>query len=112
MTDTNTLKQVERACAQLRQEGHTATFTAVATITGLGRSTLYRDPTIRGIIEQHRHRSAGCLVGQHKRHPRSDREDGARDGDHDQPTGALLGQQDKLASAAKRPGECGEGEDP
>ena len=65
MTDTNTLKQVERACAQLRQEGHTATFTAVATITGLGRSTLYRDPTIRAIIEQHRHRSAdsGSVTG-------------------------------------------------
>ena len=58
MTSTNTLNQVERACAQLRHDGHVVTFTAVADITGLGRSTLYRDPTIRAVIEQHRHRTA------------------------------------------------------
>jgi hypothetical protein len=58
MTDTNTLNRVERACTQLHHEGHTVTFTAVATITGLGRSSLYRDPTIRAVIEQHRHRTA------------------------------------------------------
>jgi len=65
MTDTRTLNQVERACAQLHQEGHTVTFTAVADLTGLGRSTLYRDPTIRAVIEQHRHRTAdsGTLAG-------------------------------------------------
>lgn len=55
MTDTNTLNRVERACTQLHHQGHTVTFTAIATITGLGRSTLYRDPTIRAVIEQHRH---------------------------------------------------------
>jgi hypothetical protein len=65
MTDTNTLNQVERACAQLRHDGHTVTFTAVAAQTGLGRSTLYRDPTIRAVIETHRHRTAdsGTLAG-------------------------------------------------
>lgn len=65
MTNTNTLNQVERACAQLRHEGHTVTFTAVADLTGLGRSTLYRDPTIRAIIEDHRHRStdSGSIAG-------------------------------------------------
>jgi len=57
MTSTHTLNQVERACAQLHHDGHTVTFTAVADLTGLGRSTLYRDPTIRAVIEQHRHRS-------------------------------------------------------
>jgi ligand-binding SRPBCC domain-containing protein len=57
MTSTSTLNQVERACAQLHHHGHAVTFTAVATLTGLGRSTLYRDPTIRAVIEQHRHRS-------------------------------------------------------
>ena len=40
MTDSNTLNQVERACAQLHHEGRAVTFTAVATRTGLGRSTL------------------------------------------------------------------------
>jgi ligand-binding SRPBCC domain-containing protein len=65
MTNANTLNQVERACAQLRREGHTVTFTAVATRAGLGRSSLYRDPTIRAVIEQHRHQTAdsGTLTG-------------------------------------------------
>ena len=65
MTDTNTLNRVERACAQLHHEGHSVTFTAVAAHTGLGRSSLYRDPTIRAVIEQHRHRTAtsGTITG-------------------------------------------------
>jgi Family of unknown function (DUF6262) len=65
MTDTNTLNQVERACAQLRHEGHAVTFTAVAACTGLGRSTLYRNPIIRAVIETHRHRTAdsGTIAG-------------------------------------------------
>ncbi len=65
MTNTNTLNQVERACAQLHQHGHSITFTAVADLTGVGRSSLYRDPTIRAVIEQHRHRSAdnGSITG-------------------------------------------------
>ena len=63
MTNTNTLNQVERACAQLRHEGQSVTFTAVAARTGLGRSTLYRDPTIRAVIETHRHRTADSLAG-------------------------------------------------
>ena len=65
MTDTNTLNSVERACAQLHRDGHTVTFTAVAAHTGLGRSTLYRDPIIRAVIETHRHRTAdsGSIAG-------------------------------------------------
>ena len=65
MTDTNTLNRVERACAQLHHEGHAITFTAVAARTGLGRSTLYRNPTIRAVIEEHRHRTAtsGTVAG-------------------------------------------------
>ena len=65
MTSTNTLNQVERACAQLHRDGRTVTFTAVATHTGLGRSTLYRDPTLRAVIEQHRHHTTdnGTLTG-------------------------------------------------
>ena len=65
MTSTNTLNQVERACAQLHHDGHAVTFTAVADLTGLGRSTLYRDPTIRAVIDQHRHRSTdnGSITG-------------------------------------------------
>jgi hypothetical protein len=65
MTETNTLNRVERACAQLHREGHSVTFTSVAARTGLGRSTLYRDPTIRALIEEHRHRTAtsGTVAG-------------------------------------------------
>jgi Family of unknown function (DUF6262) len=64
MTNT-TLNRVERACAELRHQGQPVTFTAVAARTGLGRTTLYRDPTIRAVIEEHRHRTAnsGTLAG-------------------------------------------------
>lgn len=65
MTNTTTLNRVERACAELRRDGHHVTFTAVAAATGLGRTTLYRDPTIRAAIEEHRRRTltGGTLAG-------------------------------------------------
>jgi hypothetical protein len=65
MTNTNTLNRVERACAQLHHEGKPVTFTAVAATTGLGRTTLYRNPTLRAVIEEHRHRTAssGTVAG-------------------------------------------------
>lgn len=65
MTNTSTLNRIERACAQLHHDGQAVTFTAVAARTGLGRTTLYRDPTIRAVIEEHRHRTAtsGTLAG-------------------------------------------------
>lgn len=65
MTTTSTLNRVERACIELHRDGHNVTFTAVATRTGLGRTTLYRDPTIRTIIEEHRHRAtaSGTITG-------------------------------------------------
>jgi hypothetical protein len=44
MTSANTLGRVERACTQLRRDGRPVTFTAVAARTGLGRTTLYRNP--------------------------------------------------------------------
>lgn len=58
MTNASTLNRVERACAGLHQDGYAVTFTAVAARTGLGRSTLYRDPTLRAVIEEHRHRTS------------------------------------------------------
>jgi Family of unknown function (DUF6262) len=65
MTNTSTLNRVERACARLHHDGQVVTFTAVAARTGLGRTTLYRDPTIRAVIDEHRHRAAnsGTLAG-------------------------------------------------
>jgi glutamate 5-kinase len=64
VTTANTLNRVERACAQLRHDGKKVTFTAAAA-TGLGRTTLYRDPTLRAVIDQHRHQAAasGTLTG-------------------------------------------------
>lgn len=65
MTTTSTLNRVERACTELHHNGQPVTFTAVATRTGLGRTTLYRHPTLRAVIEEHRHRSttSGTLTG-------------------------------------------------
>jgi hypothetical protein len=65
MTNTSTLNRVERACAQLHRDGQAVTFTAVAARTGLGRTTLYRDPTIRAVIDEHRHRAStsGTVAG-------------------------------------------------
>lgn len=65
MTTTHTLNRVERACTQLRHNGQAITFTAVAAHTGLGRTTLYRNPDLRALIEEYRHRSAtsGTLAG-------------------------------------------------
>ena len=65
MTSTNTLNRVERACAQLHHNGQRVTFTAVAAATGIGRTTLYRDPDLRAVIDQHRHHTAanGPLAG-------------------------------------------------
>ncbi|NKQ59424.1 hypothetical protein HFP15_41990 [Amycolatopsis sp. K13G38] len=55
---TTTLNRVERACADLHRDGQQVTFTAVAARTGLGRTTLYRNPALRSMIEEHRHRAA------------------------------------------------------
>lgn len=65
MTNTSTLNRVERACAELLRNGQAVTFTAVAVRTGLGRTTLYRDAMLRGVIEENRHRAAasGTLTG-------------------------------------------------
>jgi len=58
MTTATARTRVERACAQLARDRKPVTFTAVADLTGLSRSTLYRDPTLRGVIETNRHQAA------------------------------------------------------
>lgn len=65
MSTTSTLNRVERACAQLHHDGQPVTFTAVAARTGLGRTTLYRNPALRAVIEQHRAHTttSGTLTG-------------------------------------------------
>ncbi len=60
-----TLSRVERACAQLVRAREPITFVAVAERTGIGRATLYRDPTLRALVTEHRShgREAHTLSG-------------------------------------------------
>src|SRR5215207_3456677 len=53
---TERRQQVEDACAELLLAGQPVTFDDVATKTGLGRATLYRNPDLRAVIEEHRTR--------------------------------------------------------
>lgn len=49
--------RVERACVELTDTAEPVTFTAIAARSGVGRATLYRDPTLRAIVEEHRSRA-------------------------------------------------------
>ena len=62
---TDTIRRVEQACAELLADQQPVTFTQVAARSGLGRTTLYRNPTLRALIEEHRHRTthAATLTG-------------------------------------------------
>lgn len=62
MTDNRTMNTVERACTTLAHDGRPVTFTAVATATGLARSTLYRNTALRTIIEHHQRPPAGPMT--------------------------------------------------
>jgi transposase-like protein len=62
MSTSHTLNAVERACAELVRDGRPVTFTAVATTTGLSRSTLYRNPAIRTLVEHHKQRPDGPMT--------------------------------------------------
>src|ERR1700683_825399 len=57
MTSTQTLAKVERTCTELLHRGEVVTFTTVASTAGISRNTLYRDPTLRTVVEEHRARS-------------------------------------------------------
>ena len=52
----STLARVERVCAELATKGDAITFTAVAEHAQIGRATLYRDPQLRAIVDEHRTR--------------------------------------------------------
>jgi hypothetical protein len=55
--------RVEQACADLAANGEPVTFAAVVRRTGLARTTLYRDPTLRAVIDEHRRASTTTLAG-------------------------------------------------
>src|ERR1700728_960407 len=54
MTAPETLAKVEQTCAELLRDGEPVTFTTVASAAGLSRTTLYWDPTLRMVVEEHR----------------------------------------------------------
>ena len=56
MTPKHRRQHVEDACAAIILAGQQVTFDEVAARTGLGRATLYRNPDLRRIIEEHRAR--------------------------------------------------------
>lgn len=62
---TNTHHRVETACAELAAANQPITFNAVAERTGIGRATLYRNPQLRAIVDEHRQhtRDAYTLTG-------------------------------------------------
>ena len=61
----DSVTRVERACDALAQGDHPVTFAAVATRTGMSRTTLYRRPELRAVVEEHRAqaREAYTLTG-------------------------------------------------
>lgn len=58
-------QRVEDACAALLAADQPVAFDEVATRAGIGRATLYRNPDLRAIIEEHRARGreAHTLTG-------------------------------------------------
>lgn len=50
--------RVEAALRNLVSAGRPVTFTDVAATSGLGRATLYRNPSLRALVEEHRARQA------------------------------------------------------
>jgi hypothetical protein len=60
MNHPGNLSRAEQACAELAASRQPVTFTAIAERTGIGRTTLYRDPALRAVIENHRHRAASA----------------------------------------------------
>ena len=61
----DSVTRVERACEALAQGDHPVTFAAVAARAGMSRTTLYRRPELRALVEEHRAqaREAYTLTG-------------------------------------------------
>lgn len=58
-----TRARVERACTELADDGEPVTFAAVVRRTGLARTTLYRNATLRAVIDGHRQHGTTTLTG-------------------------------------------------
>ena len=62
MNPHQTTQSIERACNDLARAGRPITFTAIAAITGISRSTLYRNAGLRAIIEHHKNTPEGPIT--------------------------------------------------
>ena len=51
------LHTVETACRELAANSQPVTFTTIAERTRISRTTLYRNPQLRAVIEDHRHQN-------------------------------------------------------
>lgn len=56
------IRRVEDACEELAHSGERITFTSVAERAGVARPTLYRNPSLRAVVEEHRVRSTEALT--------------------------------------------------
>ncbi len=56
------LDEVERACRELATSGAPVTFIAVSERSGIPRVTLYRNPTLRAVLEEQRSHSQGATT--------------------------------------------------
>ena len=54
MTSPDILARVERACTALHHDAKEITFVSVATLAGVSRTSLYRDPSLRAVVHEHR----------------------------------------------------------
>lgn len=63
--DRHERSRVEAACTELVAAGQPVTFSEVATRARISRATLYRQPELRAIVEEHRARArdAHSLAG-------------------------------------------------
>jgi hypothetical protein len=57
VTSPDTLARVERACTELVRDADPVSFTNVAERAQISRTTLYRDESLRAVVEEHRQRS-------------------------------------------------------
>ena len=63
--DPAVLARVEAACAELAAAGQPVTFSQAAVLAGISRTTLYRRPDLRAVVDEHRARGrdATTLTG-------------------------------------------------
>lgn len=54
MTSPDTLARVEYACSALHRDTKPVTFVNVALLAGISRTSLYRDPSLRAVVEEYR----------------------------------------------------------